>query len=636
MVRKAKKVYVRWSIIYMIVPALILTIVFFCGIRFLQYDMKNELVQSHKAAAELIDSEMEKFLVTNDTTANNISKNIQLRQLMQETVYNLNFYNELQSLHSSVSTAFSGEYISDYAIYIKSSENIIHGASLFPAKDFFADYCPDGINGYAAWTDLINEKHNFSMYRDKNGDILYFKNVYKSANSSSKKLGTLILKIPNVTLRNEFAESIKQWEANVFIKQQGRLIYSLYEDEKVSADSLPDEKGTFSLGEEMYFSSKVGSLNVVYAVNKGNAFKRLVFYENLVGFIAILLLIAGAVLNLFLSKWQYKPIDTLVKRIGGPYNEVGKNEFEYISASIDYYERQQRTDSDKLAKYKETAISHMLARHILKNGCENLQSIFGKCDYSMDEKCHSIVIVYIENVDESLWTGNESDYQLMHFAIKNVCTELFDEEFSLITLPVNESYYTGLVSTEKEENLEDRLEEIYNKVEEVLLDLGIRIKVYIGRNFSNIEDLRLEYNRTVPKVNKNNNEHSAELVKVWEEVSDTSDLRNAEKRVKEIIEYIKNNYSDCSLTMESIAHHIGLNSRYMLKIFKEQTGVLLKDYVLKIRMDKAKVLLMSDLTIEVVAKKCGYTSSHSFIRAFKRACGMTPGEFRLQTVDETE
>ncbi|MBE7033250.1 MAG: helix-turn-helix transcriptional regulator [Ruminococcaceae bacterium] len=107
-----------------------------------------------------------------------------------------------------------------------------------------------------------------------------------------------------------------------------------------------------------------------------------------------------------------------------------------------------------------------------------------------------------------------------------------------------------------------------------------------------------------------------------------SKIVNAEKRVDEIKNYIKNNYGDCSLTMESIAHQIGLNPRYMLKLFKEQTDMLLKDYLLEIRISKATTLLKANMTIETVAKKCGYTSAHSFIRAFKRACGKTPGELR--------
>ena len=148
------------------------------------------------------------------------------------------------------------------------------------------------------------------------------------------------------------------------------------------------------------------------------------------------------------------------------------------------------------------------------------------------------------------------------------------------------------------------------------------------KEFTDIEYLRQAYNKIEPKAQKAENKHNADLVKIWEEASDTSDVKNAEKRINEVMAYIDKNYSDSSLTMESIAHHIGLNSRYMLKIFKEQTGVLLKDYVLKIRIDKATELLKTDMTIEAVAKKCGYTSSHSFIRAFKRACGITPGEMR--------
>lgn len=634
MIRKTKKVYMRWSLIHMIVPALILAIVFFCGIRFLQYEMKNELVQSYKATAELIDSKMEKFLIANDTTARNISKNNQLRQLVQKTEYSLSFYDELYKFYSNISSAFNGEYISDYAIYIGDREKLIHTASVFPAESFFGDYCPHDIESYDKWKELVNKGHESSMYRDKNGNIIYLKSIYKSASANSKKIGTLILKIPSIVLEGEFAESIKKETANVFIKQEGRIIYSLYEDDSASAENLPDKTGASSKDGVMYFCSKVGSLNVIYAVNEGDAFKRLRLYERATFVIVILLLLLGTVFTVLLSKWQYKPLDILVNRIKGVYDSDYENEFEYINASIDYYEKQQSANTVKLARYRETAFSHMLARYITENGCERVEDIFEKCDYNPVGKSYSVVTICIESVDESLWSGDERDCQLVHFAIENVCTELFDEEFTLLSLPVSETHYTGLVSSEKEDDFSSEINEIYNKVTEVLKDLGVEIKISIGDKFTDIKNLRQMYKALIPKIEKTDSVHSADLVKIWEEASDTSDLKNAEKRVKEIIAYIKDNYGDCSLTMESIAHHIGLNSRYMLKIFKDQTGVLLKDYVLKIRIDRAKELLQSNnMTIDAVARQCGYASSHSFIRAFKRACGVTPGELR-QTGEE--
>jgi len=105
-------------------------------------------------------------------------------------------------------------------------------------------------------------------------------------------------------------------------------------------------------------------------------------------------------------------------------------------------------------------------------------------------------------------------------------------------------------------------------------------------------------------------------------------IKSVDKRVCEIKCYIKKNYDDSALTMENIAHSLGINPRYMLKIFKEETGYLLKEYLLDIRITHAKELLKMGLTVEAVSKKCGYTTSHSFIRAFKKACGITPGEMR--------
>jgi len=628
MVRKTKKVYVRWSFVYMLVPALILAIIVFCGIRFIQYEMKNELVQSHKATAELIDSKLEKFLIDNETTAKNIKTNSKLLELMQKTDHNIEFYNELQKFNSGITAAFSGEYISDYAIYIDSNESFIHTASLLSAKTFYKGYCPDNVSDYEAWKELVSEEHISDMYRSKNGDILYFVTIYKNANSASQKLGTLILKIPNVVLKGEFAESIKQGTANVILQQKGRVIYSLYEENSPSCTESPFKKGTFSENGVMYIKSKVGVLDVTYAVNEGDAFRRLMLYEKLVAIIAMLLFVIGTAFTFVLSKWQYKPLENLVKRFSGTYDRDCKNEFEYINASIDYYEKQQRASIEKLARYREAALSQMLVRHILKNGCTNLQDVLKKCDYNLESRYNAIVIISIDTVDEGLWSGSNEDHNLMHFAIENVCTELFDEEFSLLTLPVNDSYYTGLVSSENGEDFSEKLKEIYSKVEEVLRGLGVGLAIRIGEQFTDIEYLRQAYNKVEPKAQKAENKHNADLVKIWEEASDTSDVKNAEKRINEVMAYIDKNYSDSSLTMESIAHHIGLNSRYMLKIFKEQTGVLLKDYVLKIRIDKATELLKTDMTIEAVAKKCGYTSSHSFIRAFKRACGITPGEMR--------
>ena len=50
-----------------------------------------------------------------------------------------------------------------------------------------------------------------------------------------------------------------------------------------------------------------------------------------------------------------------------------------------------------------------------------------------------------------------------------------------------------IVSSENEESLDLKLREIYNKVEEVISQLGVEIKVNIGKSFSEFENIRKHY-----------------------------------------------------------------------------------------------------------------------------------------------
>lgn len=74
--------------------------------------------------------------------------------------------------------------------------------------------------------------------------------------------------------------------------------------------------------------------------------------------------------------------------------------------------------------------------------------------------------------------------------------------------------------------------------------------------------------------------------------------------------------------------------KYISQLFKEVTGVNFSDHLIKVRMDQAIILLKeSGLTVDEIAVRVGYNSSHSFRRAFKRLMGVSPSAYR-QSVDE--
>lgn len=97
-------------------------------------------------------------------------------------------------------------------------------------------------------------------------------------------------------------------------------------------------------------------------------------------------------------------------------------------------------------------------------------------------------------------------------------------------------------------------------------------------------------------------------------------------RVKQ---YLEMYYADPELSLNKISEHFDMNSRYLSKLFKEQFGEKFIDFMLKVRLEKAKELLLeTDLPAQDIAERVGYVHVISFHRAFKNMFGCPPGDYR--------
>lgn len=86
---------------------------------------------------------------------------------------------------------------------------------------------------------------------------------------------------------------------------------------------------------------------------------------------------------------------------------------------------------------------------------------------------------------------------------------------------------------------------------------------------------------------------------------------------------------DQDLSLPTLGHLVNFNPNYLSRLFKEQTGTTLSDYVIKLRMSTAREhLLHSNKKIHEIARMVGYDSAHSFIRAFRKQYGMSPADYR--------
>ena len=100
---------------------------------------------------------------------------------------------------------------------------------------------------------------------------------------------------------------------------------------------------------------------------------------------------------------------------------------------------------------------------------------------------------------------------------------------------------------------------------------------------------------------------------------------NLSKRVDNLI---RERFSESTLSLTDVAEELGMNASYISHVFKQQTGTGFSEALTLVRLEHAKTLLQSSLTLNAVSEQCGFTSAAYFSRVFKKQYGITPGQFR--------
>lgn len=103
---------------------------------------------------------------------------------------------------------------------------------------------------------------------------------------------------------------------------------------------------------------------------------------------------------------------------------------------------------------------------------------------------------------------------------------------------------------------------------------------------------------------------------------------NSSPVVNEIVEYLHENYNQ-TFSLETVAHNVHLSPNYVSTLFRRETGKKLSDYVVEVRVEKAKEFLKDpNLRAYEIAEKVGYADSRYFGELFKKMTGVSLTEYR--------
>jgi len=99
------------------------------------------------------------------------------------------------------------------------------------------------------------------------------------------------------------------------------------------------------------------------------------------------------------------------------------------------------------------------------------------------------------------------------------------------------------------------------------------------------------------------------------------------KIISQLLSYIDSHISE-DLSLERLSSMVNVSKYYICRLFKKYTGYTLNDYIISLRIEKAKQFLRSEESISDICKKVGFYNYSYFYKTFKSITGFTPSAYR--------
>ena len=154
-----------------------------------------------------------------------------------------------------------------------------------------------------------------------------------------------------------------------------------------------------------------------------------------------------------------------------------------------------------------------------------------------------------------------------------------------------------------------------------------------AKRFSNGDKVVYDYNGNIfyellntSKLNNMREEFvTSKILELMCELFDKKD--NSVNYTQICADYIDAHFME-NISVDSISKIIGLNRRYLSRIFKKTYNKTIQEYIIDKRINQAKKLLTDKYMVYEVARLCGYEDVFNFSRMFKKHVGVSPNFYK--------
>lgn len=218
-----------------------------------------------------------------------------------------------------------------------------------------------------------------------------------------------------------------------------------------------------------------------------------------------------------------------------------------------------------------------------------------------------------------------------------------NKEYAFYSAQMNEEILKSLRNNNREEAIKlvnSILDEIYSRnlsrEYSSIIFMGILSLVlsYITQSGNTVNEvLEDEIDKIVGMSNRRSRREQRDLI--IEIISKTTDyfekhkVSRSYRITKDGKKYIKEHFSENSLTVSSVASSLYINETYLRTMFKKETGMTVIEYISKVRIKKAKDLILENTyKLSDIAEMVGYYDAAYLSKTFKKYYGISPSKYK--------
>ncbi|MNV26258.1 HTH-type transcriptional activator Btr [compost metagenome] len=257
---------------------------------------------------------------------------------------------------------------------------------------------------------------------------------------------------------------------------------------------------------------------------------------------------------------------------------------------------------------------------------------------------YAVIKLRINPKNNSAGHLSHRDLYLLRYGALNIVQELMKQEWNATAFYSTDREISVIVQWTESEYGEPGINKI-NQLEMIGRSLHYHIYKYLRTHCVVGISQILNGTRFLEILNKQaakaihwNQEHSGHYVFYygdfnWNVYSQDPSEEELSKQSNWIVEktkqYIHDSYAQKGLTIHEVAKKNHVSPNYLSYLYKKNTGYNLWEYVIKLRMEESRSLILNtDLRRYEIAEKVGYESPEHFSKIFKKYYGISPSELK--------